>query len=247
MISYQVKTGNALHKTDPRAKLLMLTGLCVLFFLPLPLPFAAGYFALLLMFCSLVLGLHSTFAPLWQMKMLFALIAVLTPLFDRSGTALFGIGGEFIIISTGGLAQAAKLMLRLAAVSTLCNAFFLTTELNIFLQTLRFFGVPHKGALIVSIIIRYVPLLSQAYFQIRDSRTLLGKKLHIPTILTGLTIYTVRQIPILAMTLESRGAFRKGPKSAYFSLPAKSKMALDMAFCAAIMSLTYLPLFIFRS
>lgn len=238
MFNYKLARKTFLNLFDPRAKLILLIGIFVIYFLPVHPLHMLVITGLSLLLSVMLYGFRSGLKPLRTLMVLIIIILVITPLFYRSGKVLLRTGGDFIKITDSGLLRTLKIILRISGLSVLCNIYFLSTELNAFILTLRFFGLPFKGALIISTAIRYIPLLSTVHRQIIDSRKLLGLRARkfIPLI-NGLTIYSVKQIPILAENLECKGVFRKNRRSNYFMLPSLKKLALDTLISLSIIGL----------
>ncbi len=246
MPGYSHPTGTLLNRFDPRAKLVLLTALIVIFFLPVHIIHLFSL-SLLVIFLSVILfGFRAGLKPLKPFIFIFILISILVPLFSGNGNTLVSLFNGFIRITDLGLLKAARIISRLAGISILCYIYFITTELSRFVLTLRFFLLPFKAALVISTAVRYIPLLASANSKIKDSKKLLGTGPGgIVSTLTGLTIYAVKQIPVLAANLESRGVFRKNRRSSFFVLPPVRKLALDTLFSLGIICLILCPVFLY--
>lgn len=246
MLSYNHPVKTPLNRFDPRAKLVLLIGLIVVLFLPIHIIHFAAICFLIILTAVSFFGFRTGLKPLRALLVLFIFIGILSPVFYKSGTVLISFFDGFIKITDGGLLKTARLILRLASLSMLCYLYFISTELNQFLLTLRFFLLPFKAALIISSAVRYIPLLGSAHTQIKNSRKLTGSRQTGPLpVIAGLTIYAVKQIPVLAANLECRGIFRKNKRSSYFQLPPLKKLALDTGISLSIICLTILPVFFY--
>ena len=227
--------GSVLHRFDPRAKLVNLVTLVVVFFLPLDLLHLAGYLAVVAVLLAAVLGVGELWRPIRMILPILALVLLLTPPFHRDGTPL--IGG-FSLLTDQGLREAIRLVVRFTGITLLFFAYLRTTDPERLVLSLRWFGLPFGAALVVSIAFQYIPNFKVLYDQVRDAhrlrqaaspdgsrakprrqgffRRLSGS---VPA-LTSVLILSVRRIPVLAMVLESRGVGRANRRSAYHTLPS---------------------------
>ena len=246
MLSFSHPADTFLNRFDPRAKLVLLITVIVIFFLPVHIIHLAVLSFLIMVLSSMVFGIRAGLKPLKSFIPIFLLIGLLAPLFSNAGNTLISLFNGFIRITDLGLLKAARLILRLAGVSLFIYIYFITTELSQFVLTLRFFLLPFRAALVISAAVRYIPLLASAGSKIKNSEKLLGiNKSRIVSLLTGLTIYAVKQIPVLAANLESRGVFRKNKRTSYFILPPARKLALDTLICLSIIGLIIFPVFLY--
>ncbi|MBN1648731.1 MAG: energy-coupling factor transporter transmembrane protein EcfT [Spirochaetales bacterium] len=242
MLNYHQESGHLISRLDPRAKIILFIALVIVFFSPVHLLHLTALTVFVCLVSALSFGIRRGLKPFHSLAVLFIMILLLQPFFIRNGRVLLSLFNNFIVITDAGLEMTLRIVLRLAGVSLLCYIYFVSTELNQFLLTLRFFRFPFQAALMISTAIRYIPLLGTAYHQIRDSRKLLGlsTKKVFPA-LSGLTVYAVKQIPVLAANLECKGVFRKNPRSSYFLLPGRRKLALDMLFSLCIIGINIVP------
>lgn len=246
MLSYSHPTGTVLNRFDPRAKLVLLIVLVTIMFCPVHIIHLAALSFLCIVVSLFFFGFRKGLHPLKSLVLLFLMIGILTAIFNREGSVLVSFYKGFIQITDQGLLKGSGIILRLSGISILCYIYFITTELNQFILTLRFFLIPFKAALILSTAIRYIPLFASAKNKIRDSRMLLGySSSGIINSLSGLIIYAVKQIPVLAANLECRGVFRINRRSSFFVLPPLKKLALDTLFSLSIICLILLPVFLY--
>ena len=137
---------------------------------------------------------------------LLILTALLTPLFS-------------------GLHETIRIILRFIGITALFFLYFKTTDSDEFIQTLRFFGIPYRMALVISISISYIPLLLETYHNAEAAHklrytescpevsrwNLIARFRSILPVLASVLIQAVKNIPILAMALETRGAGKVKP------------------------------------
>jgi energy-coupling factor transport system permease protein len=242
-----------LHSLDPRPKLLLLLLLSVIFFLPFG-PAELGLYALLLCVCTLFsLGPRDLFVSLRSIFPILILVALLTPPFNLSGEVFLRLGGRPLLTS-GGLLETLRLVSRFLGVTLLFFLFFRTTETENFILALLWYGLPSPAALTLTITVRYIPYIFSLYGQIKDAHRLrlpqaMGRRQGMRVrfgsmipILVSVVIQSIRSIPNLAMSLESRGVGRNAPRTSYLSLPPVR--VLPFMLCLALPLLLCLPLFL---
>jgi energy-coupling factor transport system permease protein len=238
---------SALHRFDPRAKLLLLAVFLVLFFLPISVAQLGLYLAILLLLSAILLGIANTLRPVRLILPILLLVLVLTPPFHRQGNVLLSIRGV-TLVSTSGLLVALRLMIRFTGITVVFFIFVGTTDPDALILAFRWFGLPFSMSLVLGIALQYIPTIRGIYDQVRESHRLrlaadadntqagpagsrrkgLRKRLieAIP-ILTSVLILSVRRIPTLAMALECRGVGRKNRRSSYHTLKKGAALFLD--------------------
>ena len=195
-----------LYQADPRLKLILMIIYTVAFFCPLPLiryvlllipVLAAGFFT-----C----GWRQFLSVFKLILPLLILTAILTPLFS-------------------GIEETGRIILRFIGITALFFLYFKTTDPDEFIQTLRFFGMPYRLALIISISTSYIPLLLDTYHDAEDAHKLrytescpqinrwnfIARFRAVLPVLASVLIQAVKNIPTLAMALEIRGVGKAKP------------------------------------
>jgi energy-coupling factor transport system permease protein len=231
---------SALHSFDPRAKLPLLLVITVCFFLPIRLGISAAYVALLAVAVGASLGPRELGKAVLAISPLLLVICAFTPLFARGGGLLWAPFG-LPYITSAGLLQTARLVIRFTGITLAFFSVFRTIELNDLILALRWYGLSHRMSLVLTITLRFIPTLAQTYVNVRDAHALRkswGRREkpmeRLIPVLTSLVIQAVREIPTLAMVLESRGFGRSNPRTQYAELPGGSRLARHMAAAAVI-------------
>lgn len=195
-----------LYQADPRLKLILMLLYTAAFFFPVSLL----RYALLLVpvvTAGFVTCGWKQFLQVFKLILpLLILTAILTPLFS-------------------GLHETGRIMLRFIGITALFFLYFKTTDSDEFIQTLRFFGIPYRMALVISISISYIPLLLDTYHDAEAAHKLrytencpaisrwnfIARFRAILPVLASVLIQAVKNIPILAMALEIRGVGKTKP------------------------------------
>jgi energy-coupling factor transport system permease protein len=237
----------ALHRFDARGKLLLALLLLVVFFLPLGPVHLAAYLAVEALLILAFLGAAELWRPVRLILPILLLVLVLTPPFHREGADLLVIRGARVV-TTGGLLEAVRLMIRFTGISLLFHTLLRSTDPDTIILSFRWFGLPFSVALVLSIALEYIPYFGVLYEQVRDAHRLRqavppvagprkpgrrrrkgmrsGLSGAVP-ILTSVLVLSVRRIPVLAMALESRGVGRSNRRSTYHALKGGRGVALD--------------------
>lgn len=244
-----------MHRADPRLKLFVLVVWVIFFVLSSSLPVLASYYLLLAVVLGIFLSIRVLFIALRIIWPILLLVLVLTPPFQVGGTILFEIGSRYRI-STGGLGEAAMLMLRFSGITTLFVTFFRTTPIDRFILTLRWYGLPYSAALVVTIAFRYIPSFIQVYHNIRDAHALrrpestgttgfnpIKKFSGIFPTLVSVMIHSVKGIPSLSMALETRGFGRNNPRTSYLQLRPIQKVVHQLPIFIIVLFLVILLYF----
>lgn len=243
MISDSYIPGNSfLYRLDPRPKFICLIAVTASFFIEQNLGVQAGLLAVLILLIGLNLGPVKAVLPFKLIWPILLLTAVLTPPFNMSGEVLLSIG-EQAVLTVDGLTAAAEMILRFSGITAAFFLFFSTTETSAFILALRSFGLPYKAALTVTISLRYIPDMFRVYGNISDAHKLRsagletgGKKKgfkkrlsHLFPVLISVLIHAVKNIPSLAMALDSKGFGRQNPRTASKKLPGLTSVLGDIA------------------
>ena len=195
-----------LYQADPSLKLILMIIYTVAFFCPLPL---IRYVLLLIPVLAtgfITCGWRQFLSVFKLILPLLILTAILTPLFS-------------------GIEETGRIILRFIGITALFFLYFKTTDPDEFIQTLRFFGMPYRLALIISISTSYIPLLLDTYHDAEDAHKLrytencpkisrwnfIARFRSILPVLASVLIQAVKNIPTLAMALEIRGVGKAKP------------------------------------
>ena len=239
-----------LHRFDPRAKLVTLVVLVLCFLIPIRLEISFAYAAALIIAVGLFLGPADLLRSLRAIAPLLVVILLLTPVLRKGGEVLWAPFG-WPYLTMDGLRETAVLMIRFSGISLAFFMVFRTIDPNDLILALRWYGLSFRAALVLVIALRFIPTLAEGYANIRDAHALrggTGKKTgfsRILPVLTSILITTVRGIPSLAMTLETRGFGRANPRTEYTALMDGRKLVPHMCIAGFIAAVTFLPPFIF--
>ncbi|MGE4453248.1 MAG: energy-coupling factor transporter transmembrane protein EcfT [Sphaerochaeta sp.] len=217
-----------LYRFDPRAKLLLMLLMCIWFFLPVPLLHLAIVVALVV-----VSGASNTgWAHIWKtfcsISPMLVFMVFFMPFNVREGSPLVTLG-NFTLITAEGLEQALRLMSRFIGITYACTLLFATTVMHEVMLALRWYRLPYKASLVVTLAFTYIPFIAESFNQISESHRLREAedeqkkrwtqrlKDLVPT-LTSALVVALRSIPNLAMSLEMRGFGRTERRSSYHTL-----------------------------
>ena len=195
-----------LYKADPRLKLIIMLIYTAAFFCPI----SALRYGLLLVPVVAAGFITCGFKPFLSVFKLILPLLILTVLV----TPFFS-----------GIHETVRIILRFIGITALFFLYFKTTDSDQFIQTLRFFGMPYRIALIISISISYIPLLLDTYHDADSAHKLrytescpainrwnfIARFHAILPVLASVLIQAVKNIPTLAMALEIRGVGKAKP------------------------------------
>ena len=195
-----------LYKADPRLKLIIMLIYTAAFFCPI----SALRYGLLLVPVVTAGFITCGFKPFLSVFKLILPLLILTALV----TPFFS-----------GIHETVRIILRFIGITALFFLYFKTTDSDQFIQTLRFFGMPYRIALIISISISYIPLLLDTYHDADSAHKLrytescpainrwnfIARFHAILPVLASVLIQAVKNIPTLAMALEIRGVGKAKP------------------------------------
>ena len=195
-----------LYKADPRLKLIIMLIYTAAFFCPI----SALRYGLLLVPVVTAGFITCGFKPFLSVFKLILPLLILTALV----TPFFS-----------GIHETVRIILRFIGITALFFLYFKTTDSDQFIQTLRFFGMPYRIALIISISISYIPLLLDTYHDADSAHKLrytescpainrwnfIARFRAILPVLASVLIQAVKNIPTLAMALEIRGVGKAKP------------------------------------
>ncbi len=248
---------SSLHRYDCRLKLFLLPLLLVLFFLPLGTAALCGYTLFFIVLTLFALGYREVLLPLKAIFPLLILIAILTPLFHRSGQPLVEIG-IFAFMTDEGAAETLSYIARFSGISTLFFLFFRTTAMENILLGLSWYRLPYNATLVISIALRYIPHLAGLYGQIKAAHALrcgindelpsrrIGSRLgQLFPVLVSLVIQSVKTIPTLTMALELKGIGRSNQRSRCRRLKTPDTIAVQIIFTLLLLVLIVSALVVF--
>ncbi len=237
------------HVCDPRAKLFVLVAITVVFFLSLPVWVLAIYLLSLGLFVIAVLGLRELGRPVLTILPILLLVMLLTPPLARGGQTILSPFG-FALLTTHGLTEALRMVVRFSGITIAFYLFFRTTSAEHIVLSLRWFGLPFAMCLVITITLRYIPYLAGVYRNItaahrlrrsvanaqRGLRLFARIRSHTPA-LTSMLIYAIKRIPVLSMTLESRGVGRTGRRTSYLTLAGGKQFAVHILLALSVIVL----------
>lgn len=243
-----------LHRFDPRAKLIVLIPLFSSFFLPGPVWLPAAYVGALALVIMGSLGPRELLSPLRAIVPILLLICLLTPPFHPQGRPILSLFSRPLLTSEG-LEETILLFMRFTGITLACFAVFRTLDLNDFVLSLRWFGLPFSLCLVLIVTLRYIPSLGEIWRNVRDAHKLRsgppkrGRRNRARgwmPLLTSILIEAIKGIPALAMALESRGFGRKTLRTSYAVLPPGNRFAVDIVIVLAVSAILIAPAFVLR-
>jgi energy-coupling factor transport system permease protein len=247
VIDYSIQGKSLLHRWDPRAKIAALA-----FFLPslflFPSPWMPGIYSVVLAAAAAVLlGTREVARSLRTLAPFLLIIILFTPIFNRAGSAVVSLAG-FPLFTMTGVEEAARMAGRFVGVSLAFFAVFRTLNPDELVLALRWYRLPYRAALSVTIALRLIPTLLALSQNVRDAHTLrraderrIGFFARTLPQLSSVLIQSVRMIPSLAMALETRGFGRKARRTDWMALPGGGALALSFAAAAAFVACAYAP------
>jgi energy-coupling factor transport system permease protein len=182
------------------------------------------------------------------------LICLLTPPFHPQGRPLVRFLSTTLLTSEG-LEETILLFMRFTGITLTCFAVFRTLDLNDFVLSLRWFGLPFSLCLVLIITLRYIPSLGETWRNVRDAHKLRNGPLQTGKrnkargwmpLFTSILIEAIKGIPSLAMALESRGFGRKTPRTSYAVLPPASRFVADLAIVVGVSVVLITPAFVLK-
>ncbi len=244
-----------LHRLDPRVKVVLLLEICVILFWPTEVVWyaaAAGLMALLLLISGGRRGLAS---PLKAIFPLLVLVLVLTPLFHTGGELLFAAGP--IRITSGGVHEALLLISRFTGLTLAFALFFVTTPMRTLILTLRWYRLPFRAALVITLSFRYIPTIGRLLQHVRDAHRLrdpmamrgvrrgfASRLRDLQPVLTSVVIASIKLIPALAMSLEHRGISSPHQRSSYHRLAGRWELLKHVCWGLAAAAVLALPIWV---
>lgn len=217
-----------LYRFDPRAKILLMLLLCIWFFLPVRLAGLYAVVALIMLAGAFNTGFSQVARTFRSILPMLLFMVLFMPFNVRDGQPLLTLG-TFTLVTEEGLMQAARLGGRFIGITYVCTLLFATTIMNEVMLALRWYRLPYKAGLVVTLAFTYIPFIADSFSQIAESHRLReaeeeqGRRLFhrlkdlVPT-LTSALVVALRSIPNLAMSLEMRGFGLGNRRSQYHTL-----------------------------
>jgi energy-coupling factor transport system permease protein len=237
-----------LHRLDPRAKLAGLVVVVPTFFV-FSSPWLPGaYAAVLAVAVALFLGPRELGRSLRTVAPLLLVICVLTPLFHRGGEVFWQPFG-LPLLTSDGVRESLRIVGRFAGLTLVFFLVFRTLSMDEFVLALRWYGLPFRAALTLTVAFRFIPTLFLLSRGVQDAHALRragerppGFFSRILPQLTSVFIQAVRMIPSLAMALETRGFGRGNPRTEWITLPAGRSVVLSFLAVGLLAVAAYTPL-----
>lgn len=205
---------------DPRTKLVMVLCLSSLAVLIPNISVLVGVLLVSFLISIMLKGdLFPAFKQLQKLLWLIVIVAVAQSLFAPGGSVIVALG-TFPLLTTGGLIKGAEFILRMAVI-VVSATIVATSNYREIVQGLVQWKIPYEIAFMVSIAIRFLPMLTEEIKDVMLAIQLRGVELEkIPFkrrlqiysyILTPIVIGTVIKAEKLATAMETR-AFRAYPQ-----------------------------------
>ena len=214
------------HRLDPRVKLAFVASITMLVFL---WPTAWAGIAVLIL-CSLLSWMAqipaSRTAGIWRtMAPLILLVFALTALFAGGDSKTIFVIGP-LPVTIGGVNQGALLAIRLMALALVYFLWLATTDQSRMVQGFVALGMPYEWGLTLSLALRYLPVFSGLFEQVREAQEARGLNLQQRTftqrlvayrpVLIAMLISALRNSERLGWALESRALGAQGVRRTVF-------------------------------
>ncbi len=243
----------ALHRLDPRVKLLLLVPAIACFFLRAPAFAELPALIAISLVIALAFGVRELWRPVRAIAPVLILVCLLTPPFNTGGRVLVKIA-RLPLVTTDGLLITVSMLVRFLGITLAFVAVFRSIELDHLVLGLRWFGLPYSMCLIVVIAFRYIPSLGTAWKNVLDAHKLRAgppsargrrrlRDEYLP-VLTSVLIQAVKGIPALAMALESRGFGKSSRRTSYAELKTGRALVPDIAIGAVAAAFLIAPAFL---
>ena len=198
-------------------------------------------------FCALIIGvdlcaLFKRFKRLWQIMII---VTILRSFFAPQGLVLISFF-DIPILTAGGIAIGLVVALRLI-LFIVSAAMFTVYPVRALIQAMVQVRMPYEIAYMVSIGVRFVPLMAE---ELKDSLTALQlrgvvieelkmrKRLSLYTyLLLPVIVSSIQQARELAMSMEMRAFRAMSQRTSYYKLALSSK-DLALLFAVAVLSIT---------
>lgn len=234
-----LKGNTPVHKFDPRIKFVLLLFMTVSFFLTDSIAVTGGFLLFIVLLISLN-GMKQVWRTIRSILPLLIFVALLTPPFHPSGEIFLKFHST-ILLSSDGITEALRLIIRFTGITSLFFLFFLTTEIDDLILSLMWFKVPFNATLVITIALRYIPHITHIYSNVTDAhklrrgidfeRSISFKKRmkNLFPILVSVLIQSIRAIPSLAMALETKGFGFKARRQSFRDINIFGSIILQLA------------------
>ena len=251
IVEFYKPGSSALHRLDPRAKLILLVVVLAAFFLPSAPWVLLVFTAAIVCVIAACLGPAQLVPPLKTLWPILILIFLLTPPFHRGGAAVVVVFG-FPLLTADGLTTTVVMLLRFLGITFGFFAVVRTLALDDMVLSLRWFGLPYSACLVITVTLRTIPTLGATWHNVMDAHRLRSgsaspapRRRLVETwlpVLTSVLIEAVKGIPLLAMALESRGFGRRNPRTSLAELKHGPTLLVDILVLFAVSAALLWPL-----
>ena len=241
-----------LKNYDPRTKLAIVASLS-----SIAVIIQHAYVLLFILFISVTLSalfygsLINTLKKTRNLWYIFLIIVLLQSIFTRTGAALLSIG-DFTLITAGGIVKGVEFLLRLSIIifsATIIASSSAREVVQGFVQ----FKIPYEIAFMISVGIRFLPLLRNEFIEILTAIQLRGIDIKRIPFKKKIKIYSYIFMPVvtgavkkaqqLSIAMETR-AFRACPsRTSYFLLTMRMKdwivIIMALIFTVAVFIIYY--------
>ena len=245
MIANLYLQGNTpVHKFDPRIKLALLLFMTVSFFLTDSIPVTGGFLVFILLLVSLN-GIKQVLRSIHSILPLLIFVAILTPPFHPSGKVFYTFH-SLVLLSSDGIREALRLIIRFTGITSLFFLFFLTTEIDDLILSLMWFKIPFTATLVITIALRYIPHITHIYSNVTDAHKLRrgtdfemsggfrNRMKNLFPVLVSVLIQSIRAIPALAMALETKGLGFNAQRQSFRDINIFGSVILQLVIAFAI-------------
>jgi len=203
------------------------------------------------LFCGNLIKTLKATKRLWY---IFFAIVLLQSFFNHSGRELLGIK-EFSVITTGGLLKGVEFILRMSII-IFTAAIVASSNYREVVQGLVQLRIPYELAFMVSVAIRFLPLLKEEFTDVLTAIQLRGVDLKRIPLKKRLKVYSYILMPVIAgavnkahklsIAMETR-AFRAYPsRTSYLVLKLAVKDYIFMAFVFLFTISVFISYYVFN-
>ncbi|WP_144755515.1 MULTISPECIES: energy-coupling factor transporter transmembrane component T family protein [Bartonella] len=194
MIGLYIPRDSFIHRLRPGIKLLFLTVCGTIIIMVSSIPFLGLFLLFVVLFYRVAkIPLNTVIKQFKSMGLLFILLFVFQTIFSSWLTGV-------------------EVILRLVILFSLSSLISFTTKVSDMvdsieagLQPFRFFGInPSKVSMVISMAIRFIPLLSEKFHEVREAQQARGLNTNLVALAIPLIIRTIRMASEVAEALEAR-------------------------------------------
>jgi len=192
-----------LHRMDPRVKILAVVLLSLLAFILSELLYLLVLFVFI--FLLLYLARVSFGRAVFALKFLFrfmALVVVLWPLFDPSGTPVL-FEWSIIKVTLPALERGAASALRVGCLATVWYILMFTTQQRALVRALVKMGLRFDFGLALAIALRFIPTFSYTIEAVKDAQRARGMELEKGSLLKRSRNYVAVLLPAIVSALRT--------------------------------------------